>query len=165
MRILIYKRTHPGDPNLDGEFGINDCMGQIREFNFDAVIGVGGKSAEPQHYGISYKINWVGIDKVPNKNRLNHNRAKSFTFTYFVLLENQGPDLQGFAPELAKRLFSKNARFVLQDLTVEEKKEAENILDWSKNQHSISYAAYRSIFDKIKCSTNKKIFKCKCRAT
>jgi hypothetical protein len=164
MRILIYKRTHPGDPNLDGEFGINDCMGQIREFNFDAVIGVGGKSAEPQQYGISHKINWVGIGKVPNKNRLSHNRAKSFTFTYFLLLENQGPELQVFAPQLAKRLYSKNARFVFQDFTVEEKKEAENILEWSKNQNSISNSEYKSIFKDTQCS-NKNYHNCKCNAT
>ena len=164
MGILIYKRTHPGDPNLDGEFGINDCMGQIREFNFDAVIGVGGKGVEPQQYGISLKINWVGIGKVPNKNRLNHNRAKSFTFTYFLLLENQGPDLREFAPKLAKRLFSKNARFVLQDYTIEEKKEAENILEWSKNKNSISNSEYKSIFTDAQCS-NKNYHICKCNAT
>lgn len=164
MRILIYKRTHPGDPNLAGEFGINDCMGQIREFNFDAVIGVGGKGAEPQQYGISHKINWVGIGKVPHKNRLNHNRAKSFTFTYFLLLENQGPKLQEFAPQLAKRLYSKNARFVFQDLSVEEKKEAENILEWSKNQKSILNSEYKSILKDIQCS-NKNYHNCKCNVT
>ncbi|PJB00706.1 MAG: hypothetical protein CO127_07510 [Ignavibacteria bacterium CG_4_9_14_3_um_filter_36_18] len=164
MRILIYKRTHPGDPNLDGEFGINDCMGQIREFNFDAVIGVGGKSAEPQQYGISHKINWVGIGKVPNKNRINHNRAKSFTFNYFLLLENQGPHLQEFAPELAKRFYSKNARYVLKDFTIEENKEAENILEWSKNQNSISKSEYKSIFTDTQCS-NKNYHNCKCNAT
>jgi len=139
-------------------------MGQIREFNFDAVIGVGGKSAEPQQYGISHKINWVGIGKVPNKNRINHNRAKSFTFNYFLLLENQGPHLQEFAPELAKRFYSKNARYVLKDFTIEENKEAENILEWSKNQNSISKSEYKSIFTDTQCS-NKNYHNCKCNAT
>ena len=42
MRTLIYKRTHLGDPDLFGTFGINDCMGEVRARQFDAVIGVGG---------------------------------------------------------------------------------------------------------------------------
>jgi len=42
MRILIYKRTHTGDPDLKGRFGIHDCMGRVRDYDYDAVIGVGG---------------------------------------------------------------------------------------------------------------------------
>jgi hypothetical protein len=39
MRILTYKRTHVGDPDQDGRFGIYDCMGRVRNYPFDAVIG------------------------------------------------------------------------------------------------------------------------------
>ena len=42
MRTFIYKRTHKGDPDKRGRFGINDCMGRDRSFDFNAVIGVGG---------------------------------------------------------------------------------------------------------------------------
>ena len=42
MRTLIYKRTHPGDPDEKGRFGICDCMGRVRAWDFEAVIGVGG---------------------------------------------------------------------------------------------------------------------------
>jgi hypothetical protein len=44
MNTLVYKRTHTGDPDESGIFGIHDCMGQVRGWNFGAVIGVGGKS-------------------------------------------------------------------------------------------------------------------------
>jgi len=27
-RVLVYKRTHHGDPDHYGQFGINDCMGE-----------------------------------------------------------------------------------------------------------------------------------------
>lgn len=59
-RILVYKRTHNGDPNEDGVFGCNDCMRTVRDRDFDAVIGIGGITAEK--YKINGKINWIGIN-------------------------------------------------------------------------------------------------------
>src|SRR5262249_54001126 len=62
MRTLIYKRTHHGDPDPEtGEFGCNDCMGTVRCWKFDAVIGIGGIGAEPKRYGIAGKLTWIGI--------------------------------------------------------------------------------------------------------
>ena len=58
-RILVYKRTHNGDPNEAGVFGCNDCMATVRDRNFDAVIGVGGISATA--YKMDGKITWIGI--------------------------------------------------------------------------------------------------------
>ncbi len=58
-RILVYKRTHNGDPDEAGVFGCNDCMGTVRDRNFDAVIGVGGISATS--YKMDRKITWIGI--------------------------------------------------------------------------------------------------------
>ena len=66
MRVLIYKRTHKGDPNETGIFGIQDCMGRIRNWNYDAVIGIGGESAWRDDIGIKYKINWIGL--APQRN-------------------------------------------------------------------------------------------------
>ena len=40
MQTLIYKRTHKGDPDKQGRFGIHDCMGRVRSRDFDAVIGM-----------------------------------------------------------------------------------------------------------------------------
>ena len=59
--VLIYKRTHSGDPDEAGQFGINDCMGQVRRWNFDAVIGVGGVGAKARSLGIDERVNWIGI--------------------------------------------------------------------------------------------------------
>ena len=61
VRTLVYKRTHPGDPNKRGHFGNEDCMGRVRSWDFDAVIGVGGIGSESSSHGLDYKINWVGI--------------------------------------------------------------------------------------------------------
>lgn len=79
MRILIYKRTHVGDPNTEGEFGNEDCMGSVRSFPFDAVIGVGGISRQPLEQRLARKINWVGRN--PRKSwRSNYARAPILTF-------------------------------------------------------------------------------------
>ncbi|WP_112487513.1 hypothetical protein [Thiomonas sp. X19] len=52
MRILTYKRTHVGDPDEFGRFGINDCMGRVRGYRYDAVIGVGGTGWEAKSHDI-----------------------------------------------------------------------------------------------------------------
>lgn len=68
MRILIYKRTHVGDPSIERQFGNEGCMGRIRGFALDAVIGVGGISGQPTRQGIALKINWVGRHPRKSKN-------------------------------------------------------------------------------------------------
>jgi hypothetical protein len=66
MRTLIYKRTHTGDPDPEtGVFGNNDCMGEVRCWDFDAVIGIGGIGEEPRRYGHSRQTN-VDWDRPPN---------------------------------------------------------------------------------------------------
>ena len=59
MRTLIYKRTHHGDPDATGQFGIHDCMGRGRAWDFEAVIGVGGVGPEPRSQGLDCKVNWI----------------------------------------------------------------------------------------------------------
>jgi hypothetical protein len=62
LKTLVYKRTHNGNPDESGIFGIYDCMGRVLGWPFDAVIGVGGKSPWSGHEGIARRINWVDID-------------------------------------------------------------------------------------------------------
>jgi hypothetical protein len=62
MRTLIYKRTHTGDPDpVSGVFGNNNCMGQVRGWLFDTVIGVGGIGTYAQSEHIAGLLTWVGI--------------------------------------------------------------------------------------------------------
>ncbi len=63
MRVLVYKRTHNGDPDEQGRFGIEDCdcMGEVRSHEFDAVIGVGGIGAEAHASRIAGQVNWIGV--------------------------------------------------------------------------------------------------------
>jgi len=58
-----------GDPHPDtGVFGNNDCLGKIRGYEYDAVIGIGGGGKESQRYNIFRKLIWIGIR--PNKRKL-----------------------------------------------------------------------------------------------
>lgn len=130
MRIFTYKRVHINDPDMQGRFGINDCMGKIRSYKYDAVIGIGGIGAEPRSYGIDRKINWVGIDPIKTVNNTKGNVI--VTFKHFLLLEEQGPLLKDMAPRLAKRFYEGGVRMLIKNYSAEELSEAIKILKWSK---------------------------------
>jgi len=134
MRILTYKRTHIGDPDEHGRFGIYDCMGNIRDYEYDAVIGVGGIGREPRSFGIDRKINWIGI--TPRKRRTSNRRSSEVTFSFFRRWEQRGPLLETLAPLLARRLYDKGARFLLTDYSAEEHAEAEHILTWAVHRRA-----------------------------
>lgn len=112
MRVLIYKRTHPGDPNADGVFGCEDCMGAVRRRRFDAVIGVGGIGPEAQSFRIDRRLNWVGVGAHSTSIPVGL-RGPLVTFDRFLLLEDQGPDLQSIAPTLARYMYATHRRVVM----------------------------------------------------
>ena len=80
-------------------------MGQVRGWNFEAVIGIGGKSPSRGHEAIAYRINWIGIN--PEKRTKAGFEGVLVTFEYFVLYdgEGQGPKLKKLAPKLFKCVF------------------------------------------------------------
>lgn len=74
MRVLVYRRTHRGDPdNINREFGYWDCMGQVRDWQYDAVIGIGGVKPWPGDEAIQKRLTWVGIGRVQDGQQ--HRRA------------------------------------------------------------------------------------------
>ena len=101
-RLLIYKRTHKGDPNPNGVFGCNDCMKEIRSWRFDTVIGIGGKGQEARKNDINHKVNWVGIgaDKSQDAKGL-----VMVNFKDFRLFEETGVPLAELALKIAKRFY------------------------------------------------------------
>jgi hypothetical protein len=132
LKILIYKRTHDDDPDVNGCFGINDCMGTVRNWNFYAVIGIGGIGNEPHVNGISGTINWIGIG--PQKTNVRGKpRRPLVTFDHFRKFISRAPDLRRKAPKLAKRMYDRNVRRVMNSLTAEEYKEALAILDMARD--------------------------------
>lgn len=129
MRILIYKRTHAGDPDRKRQFGNQGCMGRVRGFAFDAVIGVGGISGWPKQEGIAKKINWVGRRPQKTANPIDpRGPLVSFRPRDFRLFEHQGPLLEDESPLLAKKVFGSRARFFCGSLSPTERKEAQRLL-------------------------------------
>lgn len=134
MKILIYKRTHKNDPDRFGRFGIEGCMGRVRAFSFDAVIGVGGISGWPQAEGIARKVNWVGRHPRRQPNPID-NRGPLVTFRRgdFRVLEDRGPLLANMSGLLAAAVYGSRNRFLFSavrgKLAVEAKRVITELLD------------------------------------
>lgn len=160
MRILTYKRTHIGDPDLDGRFGVNYCMGRVRDYRYDAVIGVGGTGATPRKEGIARKLNWVGIG--PTRHSAPSKRASEVTFEHFLYLEEEGPLLSELAPNLAERLYNRGPRFILRSYSEAELREAFGILEWSRSQRSSTTAGLNLGSGRTRCDPNIRKRKCGC---
>jgi hypothetical protein len=110
--ILVYRRTHTGDPNNDGVFGCHDCMGNVRDISYDAVIGIGGSKPDPGDKGIKERITWIGIGPDPinptkDIKNLERFRGQLITFDKFIFL-NENDDLSSVeyaAPRLYTYMF------------------------------------------------------------
>jgi hypothetical protein len=88
-------------------------MGQVRARKFDAVISVGGLSAEPQACGIAGRITWVGAcrsESIPVGYR-----GPIVEFDRFKLFDEAGPKLDSLAPALAHHLFAIHRRVIMSD--------------------------------------------------
>ena len=138
MRVLIYKRTHTGDPANEGVFGNEDCMGRIRNYNYDAVIGIGGKSSWTGHEKIREKINWVGIG--PKKVSSNV-RGDLVVFDHFKLYEGTGQIIAENYPNLYNYMYGSRKRYDMKEnLPIYVLKEVNEILDSIKDcPKSIEY--------------------------
>jgi hypothetical protein len=131
LRTLVYKRTHKGDPDRNGVFGNEDCMGRVRRLVFDAVIGIGGIGGEPIAERIAGKVNWIGVGA--RTKSCNGMRGPLVTFDHFVLFEENGPELEKIAPALARRMYSRGApRFVLNKVNENEQTEISRILKMAR---------------------------------
>jgi hypothetical protein len=130
MRTLIYKRTHHGDPDPAGRFGIHDCMGRVRTWSFEAVIGVGGIGADPESHGLAGKVNWIGIG--PLKADAPDKRGPIVTFDHFLFYCSDGPLFAELAPRLANRMYATNVRAVMNRLDARERREVDLLLTMAK---------------------------------
>jgi len=106
-------------------------MGRVREWSFDAVIGVGGIGVKPESQGLARKVNWVGIG--PHKRAVAGKPGLIVTFDHFLLFESDGPSFPELAPNLANRMYSQNVRLLIDDLDPVERAEVGNILALAKD--------------------------------
>ena len=124
-----------GDPDKSGKFGIHDCMGGVRRWRFDAVIGVGGKSPDPGSEDIARKINWIGIGPTRKAGAPRDFRGPFVTFEHFVFLEETGPDLEKRAPSLFRHMFEDQQvrQLKSRSLLPKMQEEVQEILRWAEN--------------------------------
>ena len=128
MRTLVYKRTHTGDPRKRGVFGIRDCMGRVRSYDFDAVIGIGGVGKTARNHGIEGKLTWVGIGPY-SVGKHSDSAVPMLAFEHFILFDEDGKSLFKIATWLDKRFSHPTGpRYMLDDFSQEERKEIEKIL-------------------------------------
>ena len=104
MRVLIYRRTHVGDPCQCGIFGVHNCMKSCRSLPYDTVIGIGGVGQWAKSEDIARRLTWVGIG--PHKHPVT-GPAPNVTFDHFCLMDTKGPLLDECAPLLAKHMFQR----------------------------------------------------------
>lgn len=127
-RVLIYKRNHTGDPDSNGTFGCDDCMGKIRGYRYDAVIGIGVSRPWPEFEGIADRITWVGV----GPRRVGTHKARAapvIRFDRWHVSDAKGKDLRSFAPRLAEYFYSKHRRYFFSDgLSDEIQQDIERIL-------------------------------------
>jgi hypothetical protein len=131
VRTLIYKRTHNSDPDASGQFGICDCLGRVRRWDFDAVVGVGGLSPEARLNKLDGKVNWIGIGA--HRQVVAGKRGPIVTFDHFEFYGSDGPDFKRLAPVLAERIYSRNVRVLMNGLSSTEQREVERILRRARN--------------------------------
>jgi hypothetical protein len=153
MRTLVYKRTHTGDPDAAGRFGIHGCMGRVRAWEFDAVIGIGGIGPEPISHGIDGRITWIGLG--PHKSRAMDSRGPLLTFDHFIIFDARGPRLEKLAPRLAKRMYDGRVRAMLHPTAVEAK-EFGRVLRMAKNAPASAAADSTNVSRALPCRCGKK---------
>ncbi len=130
MVTLVYKMTHKGDPDPDlGCWGVEDCMGQVRSFKFDAVIGVGGRSWWTNQTNRAGEIIWIGLG--PKQKSAYGKRGPEVRFAHFRYFEEGELPLREFAPRLDKAIHK--CRFKLRGFSQSEQQEIERILELAKD--------------------------------
>jgi hypothetical protein len=139
-------------------------MGPVRRWNFDAVIGVGGRRPWTGHEAIANRINWIGVNAEKTKARNPKWRGPLVTVERFVLYKgDKGPKLRTLAPKLFKYMFEeKHVRAVMsQSLTGQMQNEITRILGLAHRHKRLRPFASDIVLTKNRrCSRRAHQFKC-----
>jgi len=78
-------------------------MKSVRNWHYDAVIGIGGINPDPGDEDIARRVNWIGIG--PEKDHTKNPSRPMVKFSQFVLFDEKGPLISECAPKLYKYMF------------------------------------------------------------
>jgi hypothetical protein len=150
MITLVYKMTHKGDPDPNlGHWGVEDCMGRVRGFKYDAIIGVGGRCWWTGQTNRTGEIIWIGIG--PQKS-VQGKRGPKIRFAHFRYFREGEITLREVAPQLDNTIH--RCRFKLSGFSQSEQQEIERILELAKKTKpsaSLPTKAIQSQRDGKKC--------------
>jgi len=99
--VLLPKQDHFGDPDpQSGIWGETGCWGEVRSRPFDAVIGIGGETAEPW---IAGKVTWGGLYR--HHVGIHPDGYPMWSFDHFLHAGSKGPLVEPpHFPMLAARM-------------------------------------------------------------
>ena len=86
-------------------------MRSVRLREYDAVIGIGGRSAAPISWGIAGKVTWIGITK--------NVRRGVVRFENFRCFGNSGPRVVDVLPSLVRRMQTARHRMIKDEDDIE----------------------------------------------
>jgi hypothetical protein len=125
MPTLVYKMTHGGDPDSDlGFWGVEDCMGQVRGYSFDAVIGIGGRSWWKNQVSRAGDVVWIGLD--PQQIAVRGKRGPVVRFAHFRWFDEGELKFRNIAPKLHRAMHW--SRFMLYGFNEAEEEEISRLL-------------------------------------
>lgn len=136
MKSLVYKQTHWGDPDKTSLWGFTGCMGKVRGWPFEAVIGIGGWGKEPKSRGIDGRVTWIGIGPTKTGNR----KKPLVTFKHFVRMDEDGIVLADEAPHLEAKFNAGGARNAM-NFDPETQAEVDKLLAYAMSAKSKSKAS------------------------
>ncbi len=129
-RILVYKRTHEGDPDpATGRFGVYNCMGRVRDQDFDAVIGIGGIGPAVKN-SLAGVVNWIGVGTSKSRERCRFRyNVTMVRFEVFRYVVSEAIDFRENAPRLSKLMYDGKVRHIIVDERFpNELREANNLI-------------------------------------
>jgi len=151
-RTLIYKMVALKDPDHErGIFGLPDekldCMGRVRGYEFDSVVGIGGDGKDAQRSGIARRLVWVGKGRERENWSL---RGPTLRFKHFRYFGEEGKHLGERYKALAAYMYMNSKHFVVFDLDHTDESirtEIGDILrDAESAPSSVSFEEARSFF-------------------
>ena len=115
LRILVTSKITTEIPIEYGVFGAQDCMGAVRDREFDAVMmwGIGARSK----FGIAGKINSIGIGPHKFIHRVSNGDGK---LDHFLDSGTGGKTLESLALCLPSGCTQTNVRAVIDNLSEDE---------------------------------------------
>lgn len=91
-------------------------MGQVRDFDFDAVVGVGGDGQKAKDSGVAGLVNWLGVGPMKRQQKCRWGYTTTIVrFEKFRHLVQEKVGFRRAARNWAKRIYDGKIRILIVD--------------------------------------------------